>query len=105
VPDLIKIVDDSLLQAETEEKLLIILQIALEACRKGNLTLSKDKIKWGQKIGFAGYIISNTGVYPDPARTLAIRQFPSAKRFIVIKGVGKSIGTLFARFGTHDCQF
>jgi hypothetical protein len=47
VPDLIKVVDDSLLQAETEEELLSILRIALVACRKGNLTLSKDKIKWG----------------------------------------------------------
>jgi hypothetical protein len=41
VPDLIKVVDDSLLQAETEEELLSILRIALVACWKGNLTLSK----------------------------------------------------------------
>jgi hypothetical protein len=79
-------VDDSLLQAETEEDLLSILRIALVACRKGNLTLSKDKIKWGQKIGFAGYIISNTGVYPDPARTLAIRQFPVPKDLSSLRG-------------------
>jgi hypothetical protein len=86
VPDLIKVVDNSLLQAETEDKLLSILRIALNACWKGNLTLSKDKIKWGQKIGFAGYIISSTGVYPDPARTLAIRQFPVPKDLSSLRG-------------------
>jgi hypothetical protein len=35
VPDLIKIVDNSLLQLETEEKLLVFLRITLEACQKG----------------------------------------------------------------------
>jgi hypothetical protein len=59
---------------------------AFNACRKGNLTLSKDKIKWGQKIGFAGYIISSTGIYPDPARTLAIRQFPVPKDLSSLRG-------------------
>jgi hypothetical protein len=86
VPDLIKVVDDSLLQAETEEDLLSILRIALVACFKVNLTLSKDKIKCGQKIGFAGYIISSTGVYPNPARALAICQFPVPKDLSSLRG-------------------
>jgi hypothetical protein len=86
IPDLIKVIDDSILQAETEDELLSILRIALVACQKGNLMLSKDKIKWGQKIGFAGYIISNTGVYPNPARTLAIRQFPVPKDLSSLRG-------------------
>jgi hypothetical protein len=85
VPDLIKVVDDSLLQAETEDELLSILRIALVACRKGNLTLSKDKIKWGQKIGFAGYIISSMGVYPDP--DLCDSPISSPKRSILIKRI------------------
>jgi hypothetical protein len=85
VTDLIKVVDDSLLQAETEDELLSILRIALVACRKGNLTLSKDKIKWGQKIGFAGYIISSMGVYPDP--DLCDSPISSPKRSILIKRI------------------
>jgi hypothetical protein len=32
VPDLIKVVEDSLLQAEAEDELLCILRIALNAC-------------------------------------------------------------------------
>jgi hypothetical protein len=38
VPDLLKVVDDALLQAPTEEELLVKLCIALNACRSGNLT-------------------------------------------------------------------
>jgi hypothetical protein len=40
VPDLLKIVHDALLQAPTEEELLVKLRIALASCRAGNLTLS-----------------------------------------------------------------
>jgi hypothetical protein len=47
VPDLLKIVDDALLQAPTEEELLVKLCIALTACRAGNLTLSREKVCWG----------------------------------------------------------
>jgi hypothetical protein len=40
VPDLLKIVDNVLLQAATEEELLVKLLIALTACRAGNLTVA-----------------------------------------------------------------
>jgi hypothetical protein len=108
VPDIIKIVDYWLLQVETEGELLSILRIALVACRKGNLTLSKDKIKWGQKIGFAGYIMSNTLLYPDPARThFSDSPISHPKRSIFIKRfsrASKPIGTFLARFGTYDSE-
>jgi hypothetical protein len=51
------------------------------------LALLKDKIKWGQKIGFAGYIISSIGVYPDPKSTLEIREFPTPKYMSSLKGL------------------
>jgi hypothetical protein len=47
VPDLIKVVDDLLLQAETEEELLSILRIALIACmpkRKFNIIQGQNKM-------------------------------------------------------------
>jgi hypothetical protein len=47
VPDLLKIVDNTLLQAPTEEELLVKLRIALTACRAGHLTLSREKVCWG----------------------------------------------------------
>jgi hypothetical protein len=80
VPDFLKIMDDALLQAATEEELLVKLCIALTACRAGNLTLSKDKVCWGQEISFAGYIIRDKGVFPDPKRTMAIAKFPAPTR-------------------------
>jgi hypothetical protein len=76
VPDLLKIVDDALLQAATEEELLVKLRIELTDCRVGNLTLSRDKVCWGQEMSFAGYIIGDKGVFPDTKRTMAIAKFP-----------------------------
>jgi hypothetical protein len=76
VPDFLKIVDDALLQAPTEEELLVKLCIALTACRAGNFTLSREKVFWGQEISFAGYIIGDKGVFPDPKRTMSIANFP-----------------------------
>jgi hypothetical protein len=66
VQDLLKIVDDVLLQAATEEELLVKLRIVLTACRTGNLTLSQEKVCWGQEISFAGYIIGDKRVFPEP---------------------------------------
>jgi hypothetical protein len=66
VPDLLKIVNDALLQAPTEKELLVKLHIALTTRRAGNLTLSREKVCWGQEISFAGYIIGDKGVFPDP---------------------------------------
>jgi hypothetical protein len=75
VPDILKIVDDALLQARTEEELLVRLRIALTSCRKGNLTLSREKVCWGQEIRFAGYIIGDKGVFPDPTSRCPYRAF------------------------------
>jgi hypothetical protein len=66
VPDILKILDVALLKAPTEEELLLKLRIALTSCREGNLTLSREKECWGQEISFAGYIIGDKGVFPDP---------------------------------------
>jgi hypothetical protein len=73
-------VDDALLQATIEEELLVKLRIALTACRAENLTLSRDKVCWEQEISFAGYIIRDKGVFPDPKRTLrmaSVHKFPA----------------------------
>jgi hypothetical protein len=86
VPDVLKIVDDALLQAPTEKELLIRLCIALTACREGNLTLSRDKVCWGQEISFAGYVIGEKGVFPDPKRTMAIANFPVPTDLTSLRG-------------------
>ena len=57
IEDLLKIVDDGLLQAPTLPVLLITFCKVLECCRKNNLTLSRPKLQVGQSVVFAGYEI------------------------------------------------
>jgi hypothetical protein len=97
VPDVLKIVDDALLQVPTEKELLVKLRIALTACREGNLTLSREKVCWGQEISFASYVIGDKGVFPDPKRTMAIAKFPD--RFDLFKrvsGFSEPVRSFFA---------
>ena len=76
VENLLKIVDDGLLQASTKQDLLLQFEEVLKCCRKNKLTLSKSKLQFGQSVLFAGHIISKDGVKPEPRRTDAIRKFP-----------------------------
>ena len=76
VPDLLKIVDDALLQAPTKQAVLQKFRIALNCCRQHNLTLSRSKLHLGKEIGFAGYLIGEDGVKPDPKRVEAITNYP-----------------------------
>ena len=79
VLDLLKIVDDGLLQAPTRQDLLRQFRLALECCRKSNLTLSQPKLEIGQSVVFAGYDIAKDGVKPAPKRTEGISNFPVPK--------------------------
>ena len=76
VPDLLKIVDDTLIQAPSKPLALQRLRKLFLACREGNLTLARAKLMMGQELPFAGYIIGEKGVKPDPRRTSAISHFP-----------------------------
>ena len=75
VPDVLKIVDDALLQAQTKQEVLKKFRIALQCCRKHNFTLEKKKVQLAQEIQFAGYLIGKDGVKPDPKRVAAITEF------------------------------
>ena len=74
--DVLKIVDDILIQAETREAALSLLYEVLLRCRLHNITLSLAKIKMGTSVKFAGFIISDRGTLPDPEKTAAISAFP-----------------------------
>jgi hypothetical protein len=69
-------VDDILVQAATEEELIAQVTSVLDRCRKHNLILSLKKLEFGESVTFAGFKISKDGVEPDPAMTLAIKDFP-----------------------------
>ena len=52
-----------------------VFQVA-KNCEKLNIVLSKRKFAIGQTIPFAGYIVSDQGIRPDPVRVDAIKKFP-----------------------------
>ena len=77
VPDLLKIVDDGLLQAPSKPVLLKSFREVLECCRQNNLTLSRPKLDLGQQVTFAGHQITKDGVKPEPRKIDAIVKFPA----------------------------
>ncbi len=71
-----KLVDDGLTQGHSIDQLRDRLRSLLLDCRKAGITLSKRKFDIGQKVKFAGHVISKDGVFPDPAKLRAITDFP-----------------------------
>ena len=86
VPKVQKIVDDALLQADTEEELFANFRLACVAARAANLTLSRPKLVYGNRIEYAGYIISDKGVCPDPKRLAAVADFPRPTDLTSLRG-------------------
>jgi hypothetical protein len=74
-----KLVDDILVQAETREVLIQRIRAVLDRCRTHGIVLSKKKVEIGQRVSFAGHIVSDKGVEPDPEKLEAITDFPSPK--------------------------
>ena len=72
-----KIVDDILVWAPNLEDLKSRVEQRARNCEKLNIILSKKKFQIGTSLPFAGYIVSNNGVRPDPNRVEAIRKFPT----------------------------
>ena len=76
IPDLLKIVDDGLIQGETEEEVISKFEKVLKACQAANLTLAKKKLRFGEKVEFAGYTISKEGVLPNADKVASLKKFP-----------------------------
>ena len=72
-----KIVDDILIWASSLEELKDRIRIIASRCESLNIVLSKKKFAIGQSMPFAGYIVTNKGVRPDPTRIQALRKFPT----------------------------
>lgn len=70
-----KIVDDILLWASTMQELFERLRILLLKCREIGLTISKKKIKIGQELLFAGFIVGTSGIKPNPEKVEALSNF------------------------------
>ena len=74
-----KIVDDILVWADTLALLLTRLRIILSRCRTHNVTISMSKLCVGTSIPFAGFLVTDNGIKPDPAQTAALTNFPAPK--------------------------
>jgi hypothetical protein len=68
-----KIVDDILIWAEDGNQLRERVEAVLSRCRQNGITLSQKKARWGNKVNFAGFIVSVDGVEPEPEKLRAIR--------------------------------
>ena len=71
-----KIVDDILVWAVTPSELETRLNSILERCQQLHVTLSRFKFHIATTLNFAGCVISNKGVSPDPNRISALSKFP-----------------------------
>jgi hypothetical protein len=77
LPGVLKLVDDILVQASSEDELLERVTAVLDRCRKHNMILSLKKMEYGASVTFAGFLIGKDGIKPDPEMTLAIADFPA----------------------------
>jgi hypothetical protein len=75
----VKVVDDILVQAKDWKTLRSRLEDVLQRCRKHGITLSADKFVVGSEVTFAGFLVSASGVRPDPAKVRAIAEFPTPR--------------------------
>jgi hypothetical protein len=87
IQDLLKIVDDMLLQGEHNNQTCYRVRIALGRARRLNLKLSLSKFEIGPEVKFAGHLISAMGIRPDPDRTRAIRDFPAPRNVSEVRSL------------------
>ena len=65
--------DDILVWAASLPELKTRVETIAENCKRMNITLSKRKFEVGRQIQFAGYLVGENGVKPDPDRIRAIK--------------------------------
>ena len=81
--------DDILIWGENLQELEERINVISQRCEKLNVILSKKKFIIGTSIPFAGYVVSDKGVHPDPHRVESIRKFPTP---VDVTGVKSFLG-------------
>ena len=74
-----KLVDDVLVFAPDDETLLKRIKKVFQRCQEWRITLTKTKFQYGSSVKFAGFIVDETGVRPDPNKVASIKDFPCPK--------------------------
>ena len=67
IPGVMKIVDDILICATSFEELKRKSTEVITRLQQANIKVSKKKIHIGTSVPFAGFIVSDSGVTPDPS--------------------------------------
>ena len=70
--------DDILVWGSTLQELKERVIAILNRCMEHNITISKKKVEFGRKVGFAGFEVSEAGVTPTRERIKAILDIPSS---------------------------
>ena len=71
-----KIVDDILIWASTPAELEKRIFEVVKRCELLHVTLSRSKFQVDKTLSFAGCVVSDRGVRPDPSRIAALKNFP-----------------------------
>ena len=74
-----KIVDNILVWGSNLPDLCDRIRLIAKCCKELNIALSKKKFEIGSEISFAGLLLTEKGVKPDPARVSALSDFPVLK--------------------------
>ena len=75
IPNCLKMVDDVLIHGATVDEVLTNLRKLLVKCKEKEFTLHPKKIAFGNRLKFAGYMVSDKGLSIDPKKVDAIRKF------------------------------
>jgi hypothetical protein len=79
ITDLLKIVNDMMVQGLDETQACYQVRIVAQCARRLHLKLSRDKFQLGPEVKFARHVISSHGVRPDPDRLAAVTDFPAPR--------------------------
>ena len=95
IPGVYKLVDDYLISGDDIEEVADKIRKVLSKCRKHGLSISEAKFEISNEISFAGYILSEKGVQPDPSKIKAIAEFPTPKYVTALRsflGMANQLG-------------
>ena len=62
--------------ADNYDQLYERMRKILLKCREIGITISEKKMQVGTEVKFAGYLVTQGGVKPDPEKVECIRDFP-----------------------------
>jgi hypothetical protein len=74
---LLKIIDAMLIMATTLQEAFACLRLILEKCRSSGIKLSLAKLAVGRPVKFAGFIVADAGIRPDPQKIASLGSFPT----------------------------